>query len=512
MNNMSIENVNNTIKGFLNNDGFGKAKLSEFNDFIDKNLRTILQQTETSEAKDLQANLVALSNKINKDINNPQAHELSFNIMGIALGLLSGKKNNYLQDEIPSDVFSIIVDNLNPRNRKSDIKFLKSIERTSTMWRKEVNAYIHQRIYEDNLSLSIVGCETGSKAINYIIEKKLQCANLSDISDITDTDLKKLIENCSELHKLYLRSSKITKVSFEKLKALQILNLEGCTMLSEDKLAKGLDQLTALRSLHLVDCTQLSGGKLAKALDKHTALTNLNLAWCTQLSADKLIQALGKLQAIINLNLEDCRQLSGDKLAEVLGKLTTLKILNLARCRQLSGDKLSDALGNLRALNSLNLYRCTQLSGDKLSDALGNLRALNSLNLYRCTQLSGDKFSDALGNLRALESLNLYRCEQLSGDKLAEASASLQPFKAWNFHTARSFRGDKSLRPSASLQPFNTWIFRGAHSFREMNCLRPLASLQPFITWIFIDCPQLSGDKMVEALGKLKGRGVRIIL
>ncbi len=425
MNTMSIENVNTTIKGYLNEDSFGKAKLSKLNDFIDKNLRTILQQTETSEAKDLQGNLVALSNKINKDINTPQAHELSFNIIGIALGLLSGKKNNYLQDEIPSDVFSIIIDNLNPRNSKSDIKFLKSIERTSTMWRKEINAHFIRRINEDNLSLSIVGYKTGSKAINYIIENKLHCANLSDISDITDTDLKKLIENCSELHKLYLRSSKITKVSFEKLKALQILHLEGCTMLSEDKLAKGLDQLTALRSLHLVDCMQLSGGILAKALDKHTALTSLNLAWCTQLSADKLIQALGNLRALKSLNLFRCRQLSGNKLSDALGNLRALNSLNLYKCRQLSGDKLADALGKLTALQKLDLSYCTQLSEDKLSEALAKLTALQSLHLSHCTQLSGDKLAEALSKLTALQRLDFYECPQLFGDKRVETFCKL---------------------------------------------------------------------------------------
>ena len=231
MNNMSINSINNTIKGYLNNENFEPAKIGELNDFIDKNLRAILQQTDTWEAKNLQANLLALSNKINKEINTPQAHELSFNIMGIALGLLSAEKNNYLQEEIPSEVFSVILDNLNPNNLKADIKFLKSTERTSKMWRKEIHAHILRRINEENLSLSIVGCKTGSEAIDYIIKNKLQSANLSDFPDITDEDLKKLIENCPDLHTIFLRSDRIKEVPFEKLQALQSLDLRECTQL-----------------------------------------------------------------------------------------------------------------------------------------------------------------------------------------------------------------------------------------------------------------------------------------
>ena len=66
------------------------------------------------------------------------------------------------------------------------------------MWRKEINAHILRRINEENLSLSIVGCKTGSEAIDYIIKNKLQSANLSKFCDITDENLKKLIENCPE--------------------------------------------------------------------------------------------------------------------------------------------------------------------------------------------------------------------------------------------------------------------------------------------------------------------------
>ncbi len=146
LNKISINNINNTLREYLNNEEFEQSKILELNNFIDKNLREILQQTETWEAKNLQANLLALSNKINREIETPQAHKLSFDIMGLALGLFSSKKNNYLQDQIPSEVFSIILNNLNPNNLEADIKFLKSTERTSKMWRKEINAHVLQRI------------------------------------------------------------------------------------------------------------------------------------------------------------------------------------------------------------------------------------------------------------------------------------------------------------------------------------------------------------------------------
>ena len=232
MNNISIRSINNKIKWYLNDENFCQDKIWdkiwELKYFIDGNLREILQQTETLEAKDLQANLLALSNKINKEIDTPQAHKLSFNIMGIALGILSAEKNNYLQDEIPSEVFSVILNNLNSNNLEADIKFLKFTESTSKLWRKEVNAHILRRINEENLSLSIVGCKTGSEAINFIIKNKLQSANLSNFSDITDENLKNLNENCPDLHRLILRSDIIKAVPFEKLQALQSLDLKDC--------------------------------------------------------------------------------------------------------------------------------------------------------------------------------------------------------------------------------------------------------------------------------------------
>ena len=375
MNNMSIDNINNTINKYLNDENFEQEKIGKLNNFIDKNLRAILQQTETLEARDLQANLLALSNKINKEIDTSHAHKLSFDIMGIALGLFSAEKNNYLQDEIPSDVFSVIVNNLNPHNFASDIKFLKSIETTSKMWRKEINAHILRRINEENLSPSIVRCKTGAEAIDYIIKHKLQSANLSDFSDVTDENLNKLIENCPNLHTLFVQSDKIKEMPFEKLTALQSLNLAGCTQLSGDKLAEALGKLTALQSLNLWACTELSGDKLIEALDKLTALQSLNLGGCMQLSGDKLAEALGKLTALRSLNLAWCRRLSGDKLIEALAKLTALQSLNLIGCTQLSGDKLIEALAKLTALQRLDLWDCTQLSGDKLIEAVEKLKA-----------------------------------------------------------------------------------------------------------------------------------------
>ena len=426
MNNMSIDNINNIINKYLNNENFEQEKIGKLNNFIDINLRSILQQTETLEARDLQANLLALSNKINKEIDTPQAHKLSFDIMGIALGIFSAEKFDYLQEEIPSDVFSVIVDNLNPHNLASDIKFLKSIETTSKMWSKEINAHILRRINEENLSPSFVPCKTGAEAIDYIIKHKLQSANLSEFSDVTDENLNKLIENCPNLHTLFVQSDKIKEMPFEKLTALQGLDLVVCTQLSGDKLIEALGKLTALQSLNLGGCTQLSGDKLIEALGKLTALQSLNLGGCTQLSGDKLIEALGKLTALQSLILWACTELSGDKLAEALGKLTALQGLNLWACMQLSGDKLAEALAKLTALRSLNLAWCTELSGDKLIEALAKLTALQGLNLIGCTQLSGDKLIEALAKLTALQRLDLWHSTQLSDDKFIEAVEKLK--------------------------------------------------------------------------------------
>ena len=456
MNDMSISSINNKINGFLNSEDFDTAKIWELSNFINHNLRKILQQTEILNAKDLQANLLALSNKIN-NVNTPLAHELSFNIMGLAIGLFSAEKNNYLHEEIPSEVFSIIVDNLNPHNLVDDIRFLKSIKRTSTKWNKEIHAHILRRINEKDLSPSVVGCKTGSAAINYIIKNKLQSANLSYFSDIRDEDLRKLIENCPDLHTLFLESNKIKKVSLEKLTALKNLDLSYCMRLSGDKLALG--KLTALKSLKLRWCTPLSEDQLT-ALGKLIALQSLELSGCRQFSEDKLAEALGKLTALKSLNLRECEQLSGDKLAEALGKLIALQSLDLEGCKQLSGDKLIKALGKLTALQSLNLERCRQLSGDELAEALGKLTALKNLDLERCTQLSEDKLAAALGKLTALQRLSLVGCDQLSGDKLAEALCKLTTLKSLNL----------------------------------------------------VMCPQLKGNKLIiEAFSKLKARGVRII-
>ncbi len=291
----NINDINNKINGYLNNDTFEPAKIPELNNFIYFNLRMILQQTETWEAKDLQDNLLALSNKIHREMDTPHAHKLSFDIMGIALGLLSIKKNNYLQDEIPSDVFSIILDNLNPSNSASDIKFLKSTERTSKMWMKEINTHILRRINEKNLSFSLVGCKTGAEAINYIIKNKLQNANLSEFSDITDVDLNKLIKNCPDIHTLGVRSNKSKDVPFAKL--LQSLNLGGYWGLSEDKLIESINKLTALQSLKLAGCRLLSEDKLLEELRKLKALQRLALSGCAERSAYIPVEGLSKLTA-----------------------------------------------------------------------------------------------------------------------------------------------------------------------------------------------------------------------
>ncbi len=480
MNKISINNINNTIEGYLKDENFDRTRTFELNNFIDKNLRRILQQTNTSEAKDLQANLLALSNKINKEIDTPQAHKLSFDIMGIALGLLSAEKNNYLQEDIPSDVFSIILGNLNPNNSARDIRYLKSIERTSKMWMTEIEAYVFRKINEEKLSLSKVGCKTDSEAINYIIKNKLQSANLSNFHEITDEDLKKIIENCPHLHTIFLQySDKLKEVPFEKLQALQCLDIAGCLQLSGDKLTEALGKLQALQSLNLERCGQLSGDKLAVALGKLTALRSLNLVGCRQLSGDKLAETLGQLTALQSLEF-DCGQLSADKLVEALGKLTALQSLDIAGCNHISEDQLAEVLCKLTTLKSIILARCTQLSENKLAGVLGKLTALQSLNLAWCDQLTGDKLAEALGKLTALQSLILAGCWQLSGDKLIEALGKLQDLQRLNLAGCWQLSGDKLI-----------------------EALRKLQALENL---------QLSRDILTEAVDKLKARGVVIDL
>ncbi len=427
INKISIYSINNTLKKYFNNGDFEQTKILELNNFIDKNLRVILQQAETEGAKNLQANLLTLSNKINREIDTPQAHILSFDIMGIALGLLSDKKNNYLQDQIPSEIFSIILNNLNSNNFASGIKFLISIERTSKIWMKEINTYICSIINQGNLSLKHVGCKTGSEAINYLIKNKLQRANLSQFYDITDENLNKLIDNCPNLHTLFVHSDIINEVAFEKLQALKILELDCCTQISEDKLAESLGKLTAIQRLNLTGCSQLSGDKLAGALGKLNALQFLDLWKCTQLSGDKLVELLGKLTTLQGLSLAECTLLSGDKLAESLGKLNALQFLELERCTQLSGDKLAESLGKLTTLQGLSLAECTQLSGDKLAESLGKLTTLQVLSLEECTQLSGDQLAEVFGKLTSLQDLNIRGWSpQILGNKLNEALWKLE--------------------------------------------------------------------------------------
>lgn len=142
---------------------------------------------------------------------------------------------------------------------------------------------------------------TATDAIKYIIDKKLNTANLSKFQDFDHFDLKFLSINCPQLKKLSIKSLKFSDANLEE----------------------ALEKFPNLKSLDIGWCIQMTGN----ALKKSPNLKNLNLRGLWRISNNKLIDLFENFPNLKSLNITKCIQITNDCVATIAKNHPFLQII-----------------------------------------------------------------------------------------------------------------------------------------------------------------------------------------
>ncbi len=289
---MGIESCNRdklyrSLEGFVNRTAWGEKQVTipSLGEFIEKNLKLIVAQTETGDGK-LKRILLQLSDRILVESDQPEAHRLAFEVQGIALGLLAeGARAPW--EMLTAELQVQILSRLTPKRTLGSLEIksqLASAAFTSTSLHGVARDAKKHWVNEEAVSLRTYGCKTAKEAVDYAIALNLQSVNLLEFPDVTNEDIDKLFKNCPKLNILLIKSDKISKLPPEAAQ-LQQLFCSDCPNLNS--LPEGMDKLQQLF------CSGCPINSLPEGMDK---LQQLDCSGCPNLN--NLPEGMDKLQQL----------------------------------------------------------------------------------------------------------------------------------------------------------------------------------------------------------------------
>jgi hypothetical protein len=301
----TINNFNHQLNNFHCISDMSTQKIRQF---LDRNLRIIANQKDVS----LYNQLMQLSHRIDQKWNNTEAHKLSFEIMGIAKGVLEFQGT---LPRLPDVVWEQILSYLPPqgdhiRHRKGGTASgLKDFypSKTAKDLAKRVE---HQWAGEQLVSLKKYGCKTAKEALQYAINNKLTGANFAEFPDLDESDLHVLFEMCPQLNQLSICSQKIQKLP-DAANTLQKLDCRFC---------QNLQSLPPLPLVQDLNCS------VCRNLQSLPELPNVEILCCNRCL---YLQSLPKLPRVQKLFCSFCPRLQN------IPDLPEVRTLNCRSCPNL---------------------------------------------------------------------------------------------------------------------------------------------------------------------------------
>lgn len=293
----------------------GDQDLSQVKEFFNKELKDIKASHGDKNIKD---SLFLLKNKINEKFDNPEGHELAFQIQCTAQALIQPFEMSQLPDDVQKIIFYQYGAEATDFN---DLLFLQKNPENADAAR---NGWIDA----NHISLKKVGCKNAKEAIKYVIDHNLKSANLCEFMDLKTEDLKKLFDASPFLEELSIPpviNEGVGKLPFENLSNLKSLSIAH-TLMNEKEFTEALGKLTNLQSLDAKNC-DLPEKEFIEALKKLSNLRSLDVSFCYQLSETEFAAAVAELTSLQNLNLVCC---DNDLIATIKSKFPHLNIMGLS--------------------------------------------------------------------------------------------------------------------------------------------------------------------------------------
>jgi hypothetical protein len=165
-------------------------------------------------------------------------------------------------------------------------------------------------------------------------------------------------------------------------KNLEELNLSACEWLMTSYLKKIIDTCPSLHRLFLASNVQLTAHSWGELM-RLKGLQVLNLSHCQQIRDDDFRVILHACTDLTELNLEDCRLMSEKAFYDLARACNRLQRLNLARTNVTDASAV-DIANRCRSLQYLDFTRCERLTDKGIFEVVKNGFNLQEINITSC--------------------------------------------------------------------------------------------------------------------------------
>uniref|UniRef100_K3WKE1 Clu domain-containing protein n=1 Tax=Globisporangium ultimum (strain ATCC 200006 / CBS 805.95 / DAOM BR144) TaxID=431595 RepID=K3WKE1_GLOUD len=292
--------------------------------------------------------------------------------------------------------------------------------------------------------LNIAGCRRISD--EGLVEVAKYCTRLKEVNvrlcdKLTDMSVRMVTHNCLELEvlnmeEIYAASYKIFLFDQEgdgrgvvekNLAAkLKVINLTGCSGLTDLALGHLFRRAKMLRSITLSSCTGISDEGLVWMLEDmldHSrcgeCLEHVDFSYCSQLSATAIRALVVQCPNLTSLNLSGCVHLTDENLVDIINACEKLVRLEAGFCRELSDAVLSSIAKQL-SLEELNLSRCVKITDGGMLEIAAQFTVLKKLNVSACKKLTRTTLEALYEGCTMLEEMDVTHCPQFPADILAK--------------------------------------------------------------------------------------------
>ena len=239
------------------------------------------------------------SKRYNMSFNFPDSPSIQLPLVNQAEQYNQAEQDDRKIQSLPEELILCIFNQLRNNSCSLDITTLGSLKLVCRSFNRIANAVIVSDANK-NVPLIELGSQNKESAIEFAISHSLRTVNLIGFKDITDEDVKKLIENCPDLERLFIKDCKISDKSITALAQSKLrltnLNLAECNKITDASITALAESKLPLTNLNLNSCNEITNASISALAESKLPLINLNLAWCYKIT-DASISALAKSKA-----------------------------------------------------------------------------------------------------------------------------------------------------------------------------------------------------------------------
>ncbi|OAF70336.1 hypothetical protein A3Q56_01903 [Intoshia linei] len=254
--------------------------------------------------------------------------------------------------------------------------------------------------------------------------KNIQILNLSGCSNLTDDAFESITCHTSKLRELYIKSlQKITDLTLfyfgQNCKHLNVLDISCCRQLTSHGISQLLKGCKNISDFNCSYCEMLTDDAIENLVTESPLLTTININYCCNLT-DEALKSIGRSCKNINT-----LYISGSKIYTDIGLIHLSKKLNYLRnfeacnCSEFTDTGLMEIFKKSKYLENVDIENCRNISDLCLLVLSINTKVLRNVILSNCVNITDDGICGIIStNYKTLTSLDIENCKKITDKSL----------------------------------------------------------------------------------------------